>query len=281
MPPVSVAAVNPNDMELTPMRVNFNGVDLGGTLSNVVISPKVTKAPIKADQLGTTILDQRVSGHEITVVTEIAEIKNKDRLKVAMPWVNKVTSGLNKMLYADSQVGRSDLSDAGILILHPLSLADADLSGDWKFFKACAMGDPEPSYGPEGQVKYKVTWRIFPDFTTSPPRFFIHGDPSIGLVAASAGAPAAGGGNVGNGTVTGVSVFSGVTKTETITLTCIHAAANAGIFEVSGSLSGPLGNATVGVGFSSAVIAFTINDGATDFAAGDTFTIATTAANYV
>jgi hypothetical protein len=276
---VSSATVNPNSLELTPMRVTYNGVDLGATLSNVVITPKATKAPLKADQLGTTIIDQRVSGHEMMVVTEIAEIKNKDRLKVAFPWINEVTSGPNKQLYADSQVGRSDQSDAQELILHPLSLADVDLSGDWKFYKAVAMGDGEFTYGPEGQVKVKVTWRILPDFTTNPPRFFVHGDPSIGLVAASVGTVTYSG--TGNGTMTGKTAFTGVTKTETITATCIHATTDGGIFEVIGSLSGNLGNAYVGVGFVSPYVAFTINDGSTDFIVGDQFTIPTVAGNYV
>ena len=120
---------------------------------------------------------------------------------------------------------------------------------------------------------------VLPDDSVQPERFFTHGDPSIGLVAASAAAAVAGA-NTGNGTVSGISVNNAYTKTETITLTCIHASTNAGIFQVSGSLSGPLGNATVGVGFSSNPIALLINDGSTDFIVGDSFTIATSAANY-
>jgi hypothetical protein len=111
---------------------------------------------------------------------------------------------------------------------------------------------------------------------------FFHGDPAIGLIAASAAAAVAGGGNVGNGTVTGITAYNGFTKTETITLTAVGVpAANQANFSVSGSLSGALGIATLGVGFNSNPISLTINDGATDFVIGDSFTIATTAANYV
>jgi len=57
---------------------------------------------------------------------------------------------------------------------------------------------------------------------------------------------------------------------------------NGGKFEVVGSLSGPLGLATVGTPFVAfgSQISFTINDGTTDFVVGDVFTVATTAANY-
>lgn len=279
---MSFSTVTTSKMELSPMRVKFKTVDLGGTLGGVTVNVEYTKAEIKADQSGDTVRDRRVSGMNISVATEIAEIKNKDEWKVVFPHARLVDDGIgHKMMYFTTNIGDSDLANAGELLLHPLSLADADLSGDYKFYKGCADAKSEIKYSPTDQATLKITWNILPDDSVQPERFFIHGDPSIGIVNASAAAAVAGGGNTGNGTVGSISVVSGVTKTETITLLCIHAAANSGIFQVSGNLSGPLGNATVAVGFSSPVIAFTIADGATDFVVGDTFTIATTAANYV
>jgi hypothetical protein len=272
-------------MELTPMRVSWKGpsagsfVDLGGTLSNVKLNVEFTKADIKADQSGTTVRDRRVSGLKITVETELLQIKDKDIWKVVFPHAHEVTSGGNKMMYFTTNMGDSDLANAGVLKLHPLSLADADLSGDYYFYKACGDAKSEISYGPESQIKLKIVWNIMPDDSVTPERFMIHGDPSIGITNASAGTSSFSG--TGNGTMGSVSVFNGITKDETITAVCIHASTNAGIFQVSGSVSGPLGNATVAVGFTSSVIAFTIADGSTDFIIGDTFTVVTTAANYV
>lgn len=265
------------------MRVSFgtsgSEVDLGGTLSNAVISFAYNKAEIKADQSGTTVRDRRVSGVVATVTTEIVEIQNKDLWKVVFPHAQLVSSGSKLMLF-NSAIGDSDLANAKSLVLHPLSKQDSDLSGNYKFYKAVASAESEITYGPEEQARLKIVWNILPDDSVSPERFMVYGDPSIGVVNASAGSPVAGGGNVGNGTVTGITAYNGFTKTETITLSCIHAATNAGIFQISGSLSGPLGNATVGLSFSSSEVSFTINDGATDFAIGDSFTIAMTAANY-
>ena len=275
----SNAVVTTSKMELTPMRVTFKGVDLGGTLGNAAVNIEFTKAEIKADQSGETVRDRRTSGLNITMTTELAEIKNKDIWKVVFPHARLVTSGGNKQMYFENNIGDSDLANSGILLLHPLSLADADLSGDFKFFKACADAKSEIIYGPTEQAKLKIIWNILPDDSVIPNRFFVHGDPTIGLVAASAGSPVFVG--TGNGTMTSVAVYSGVTKTETITATCIAAVANGGIFQVSGSLSGPLGNATVGSNFVSPEISFIINDGTTDFIVGDAFTVATTASNYV
>lgn len=86
---------------------------------------------------------------------------------------------------------------------------------------------------------------------------------------------AIGGTRTGTGTLTGIEA-SPTSVTETWTLTCTAAAANGGTFSVSGSVSGAMANATVGTPYSAARIAFTINDGATDYAVNDTFTIPVT-----
>lgn len=79
----------------------------------------------------------------------------------------------------------------------------------------------------------------------------------------------------GTGTITGVDT-SPATVTETWTITCTAAAVEGGTFSVVGSVSGAKADATVGVPYDNGLIAFTINDGATDFQIGDVFTIATT-----
>jgi hypothetical protein len=101
-------------------------------------------------------------------------------------------------------------------------------------------------------------------------------------IAVTEGVPntgTAGGGNTGNGTVTSV-YGRRYLKKGTYTLECTAAATNGGTF----SVTDPDGNSlpdvvmTAGAGVStdyeSRQIAFTITDGGTDFAVGDTFTIA-------
>lgn len=276
---VSFASVAPVNLELTPMRVTYKGVDLGATLGNCSLSIEIAKAELKADQYGETVLDRRVSGHKFTISTELAEVRLKDNWKIVFPHMDLVTSGGNKAGYFASKIGLADSASAGILILHPLALPDSDKSGDYKIYLAVSDEKSEVVYGPGEQVKLKMVWNVLPDFSVQPARFIFHGDPTIGLIAASAGSPSYSG--TGGGTLGSVSVFSGASVTETITATCVTASAGAGVFNVNGSVSGPLGLATVGVAFSSSKIAFTISDGTPDFIVGDQFTIAVTAANYV
>jgi len=278
--PSSNANVNTQKLDLGPCRVTYGGLDLGATLGNVSVKVKYSKADLKMDQTGTTIVDKRVSGLEISVESALAEVQDKSIWKKAFPTASLVTSGMNSAMLFDNKLGLSSYDGAQLLVLHPLNKADADKSLDYNFYKAYPSEESDIVFGPTEQQKLKIVWNIFPDVSQPGyPQLFI-GDSTVGLVAASAAAPVAGS-NTGNGTVTGVSVFSGYTKSETITLTCVGVpSANHANFEVNGSISGPLGLAAVGVGFSSLVIAFTINDGTTDFVIGDSFTIVTTAANY-
>lgn len=275
----SNSTITPGNFELSPCRVTYKGVDVGATLGNVVIKNETGLAELKSDQLGTTPIDHRVSGHKFSVTTSFAEVNFKENWKIIFPMHKLVTQGQNKLFYFDSQVGYSQVSQAGMLTLHPLSRPDSDKSGDMNIYLAAADGKAEYTFSPTEQVKLTCNWTIYPDFTTTPPRFYSFGDPTVGLTNAAAGSPVAATGNTGNGTVTSVAVINGYTKTETVHLQCVTPGA-AGAFFVSGTQSGSLGLADIGVTFNSDQISFIINDGAVDFALNDSFTIATTASNY-
>lgn len=79
-------------------------------------------------------------------------------------------------------------------------------------------------------------------------------------------------GNTGNGTVTGAAL-KGSSRIGSYLATCIAAAANGGTFSVTAPDGTRLADAKVGTAYVTDHITFTINDGATDFAVGDAFTI--------
>lgn len=76
----------------------------------------------------------------------------------------------------------------------------------------------------------------------------------------------------GDGTLSPAAVYPGY-QFEAWTLTCTATAANGGTFSVVGSVSGPQPDATVGTHYDNGKIKFTLNDGATDFALNDQFTL--------
>jgi len=101
-----------------------------------------------------------------------------------------------------------------------------------------------------------------------------HGVVVGGTFAATATSPALGT-NTGNGTMGTVTVSAGA-KAGNYTLTIIEPGANVGTFIVLDPDGIQIGDGVVGSAFSAGGLAFTLADGATDFVAGDSFTITVT-----
>jgi hypothetical protein len=95
--------------------------------------------------------------------------------------------------------------------------------------------------------------------------------------ASPAATSAAGAGNTGNGAMGSITVTSNKNlKLGVYTLRIIKAATNAGDFIVTNPDGRVVGYGTVAVAYSQGGLAFTLADGSTDFAVGDTFSITVT-----
>lgn len=275
----SFATINRNNISISPVRVTFDGVDLGAVEGDVTVTTEVPMSEIKVAQLGATVVDMVSNGGNYRIKMRLIEVTAAQIKRLLAPMAQVGSTGV----YAYNNIGDKFSNYAKQLVIHPLGKNDADKSQDWLFYKAVATGSGEIPYGNETITGFEIEFVALPDFTVSPARFGFYGDPAIGAINASAAAAVAGA-NTGNGTVSGIAVSNANTKTETITLTCVDEGTNAGEFHVTGSNPArSLGIATVGVLFNAddSCISFTINDGATDFVEGDSFTIATTAANYI
>lgn len=93
----------------------------------------------------------------------------------------------------------------------------------------------------------------------------------LGKVAVGTATAAAVSGNTGNGAISAVSA-GGTAKSGVYSAICIEPASNGGTFEVEDPDGLIVGTAVVGTPFAGPVN-FSIADGATDFVAGDRFTI--------
>lgn len=99
----------------------------------------------------------------------------------------------------------------------------------------------------------------------------------LGGVITGTATATAGGSNTGDGTMTVDATTPVIANGQvgTYTATCITAATNGGTFRVTDPKGNVLGDVDVGDTFANQ-IKFVINDGATDYAVGDTFTVLTT-----
>lgn len=170
----SFANVKPATLETSPARVLYNGVDLGATLGNVLINWEYTKAEVKADQLGTTVIDRFNSGFNMTVETQIAQVRDFDTLVKVFPTVRDTTVTSDRVLDFLNQVCTRDTDNAAPLTLHRLCDADAVEDFDWVFFRAVPTEASTTTFGPEEQETFNIVWNIYPDFTegTDRVRFF-------------------------------------------------------------------------------------------------------------
>ena len=161
----SFATVLPSNMEISPCRVSFNAVDMGGTLGNVLVNFEYPKAEVKADQSGSLPIDRVVSGFLCTVVTQIAEVRDFDKLVEIFPGVRDTTVGPDRVLDFMNLVCTRDLTRAKVLKLHRLCDDDNDETNDLTFFLATPSESSAITLGPEEQSALEITWNIYPDRT--------------------------------------------------------------------------------------------------------------------
>lgn len=100
------------------------------------------------------------------------------------------------------------------------------------------------------------------------------GQITVGAITASAQA-----GNTGNGAISAVAAAAGV-KPGAYAVIFIEPIANLGTYIVEDPSGLTVGRGFVGTAFAGGHLAFTISDGATDFAAGDRFNVAASAGSF-
>lgn len=174
------ATITVSNFDIGPCQVYWDGDDLGGTLGNVSIKFKYDKADLKADQTGVTILDQAVSGVDVTIETMFAEVRNKVQLQKLFP--NSDIGGTSPHQFIDFNnkvASRMLASYAKNLQLHPLVEDVAGKDFDWMFWKAAPTEESEYLFSATEQAKMKLVWRVYLDLSQSPARMFRMGDSTL------------------------------------------------------------------------------------------------------
>lgn len=176
---MSNPTITTQNLDIGPCIVNYNGVDLGSTLDKVVVTMKYVKSPLHADQTGSTILDAAISGIDISVAFALAE--TRDKTKVAAIFPNMDYGGTSPADFLDmkNKVAVRDFTQSKVLFLHPIVEVDAGLNFDWYFYNALSTEESALTISASDQYKMKVSFRIYPDTSVSPMRFFRYGDQSL------------------------------------------------------------------------------------------------------
>lgn len=173
------ATVTTESFDIGPCIVEYDGDEIGGTSGNVTVSFKYEKSPLKADQTGSALRDEAISGMEVTVTTEFLELRDKDKFKLLFPNANLIEDTPQQALEFVDKVATRMLPLAKLLTLHPIVEDSTDVDYDWSFFKAMPSEESEVSFSPTDQMKAKIVWKVYLDDSTSPGRFFRIGDTTL------------------------------------------------------------------------------------------------------
>lgn len=156
------------NIKLGTCKITFGGEDLGLTLGGVELTVETTTHETKVDQFGETVVNEIITGRNVTVSAPLAETTLENLVKV-MPGATLVTDSTDstkKVVEIEIGVGKSLLDYAAELVLHPIALADNDLSEDVTIPYAATAGAMNFAYELENERVYNAEFKAYPDVTT-------------------------------------------------------------------------------------------------------------------
>jgi hypothetical protein len=163
-------------LEMGACNVSFKATDLGLTKGGVEVEFGTETAPINADQLGDTLVNEVIKGRSIKVKVPLAE-RDLTKLAAVIPGSTLVGTGANRKLVVRAAAGTSLRALAGVLILHPKDRAVGDKTADVTIPLAMCKGDFQFAYKHDDQRVYSVEFTGFADLSTD--ELFTLGDPAV------------------------------------------------------------------------------------------------------
>jgi len=141
-------------------RVSLGGTDLGYTVDGSVIVIEEEWRDRTGDQDGTTVLDRVKIGENMTISLKLKEFTPANLSKALLG--STLTSAVVE--WGGQLAGvKTGYSNALALLLHPLDLDDAVLTGDWNVWKVVPEGKLEiPGRSGEDLV-LPITFKALPD----------------------------------------------------------------------------------------------------------------------
>lgn len=148
----------PADIIIDAATVTFGGTNLGSTKGGVTIELDSEYTDVTVDQYGTSILDKRLLGENVTVTVPLAEYTQAN-IGTVLPFSTNV-SGSRKNL--GSKPGASLLGQADRLVIRPQSTSGAK---DIIIHEAAVEDIDTITLSPEEETLLVATFRGMLDLT--------------------------------------------------------------------------------------------------------------------
>jgi len=153
------------NISLGTCKISYDGADLGLTAGGVEVEVTTSTHETKVDQLGESVVDEFVTGRNVTVRAPLAETTIDNLVKI-MPGASKVVDNVdaNKIrVDVTTGIGTSLRDNAKELILHPIALPDSDVSEDFIVPLAGVAGALNFAYKLDQERIYNAEFKGYPD----------------------------------------------------------------------------------------------------------------------
>jgi len=157
--------MNAENIKLGTCRVLYGGVDLGLTAGGVEVEVASTSHETKVDQLGDSVVNEFITGRTVMAKCPLVET-TIDNLVAIMPGATKTVDGTDATVIrvdVNTAVGHSLRSTAQELILHPIALADSDVTEDFIIPIAGVAGALNFAYKLDQERIYNAEFKGYPD----------------------------------------------------------------------------------------------------------------------
>lgn len=144
-------------------KITYDGADLGYTKGGVEVEVTTDTHKTTVDQFGNTTLSEYIMGRNITVTAPLAET-TLDNLAKTMPGT-LVEGTTAKKATVSTGVGTNLRTEAAELRLHPVGLADSDMSEDLVIPFAATPGAMKFAYKLDDERIFNVVFTGYPDET--------------------------------------------------------------------------------------------------------------------
>ena len=145
-----------------PQLITYKGIVLGHTLDGVTFSYERSFADVYVDQYGETSIDKVLTGQNVSLTFQLAEDDYKS-WNAAVPETTTVDGSAGDRVDLGADAGYSLRQDAGLLVIHPNSLAPTDKSLDINIYKAVSVENIEVSLKNDEQKVIEVTMEALVD----------------------------------------------------------------------------------------------------------------------
>lgn len=153
------------NIRLGTCNIIYDGTDLGLTIGGVEVTVTTTTHETKVDQFGETVVEERITGRNVSAKVPMAETTLENLAKI-MPGAQLIVDDATptkKKVVVSTGTGLSLIAIAKKLILRPVGLAVGDHSEDFTIPLAATPGAISFAYKTGTERVYNADFKGYPD----------------------------------------------------------------------------------------------------------------------